>query len=470
MTKQFALSLFMLFGFCANNALFSQCGLWTGLANENEITDWHSIYRDALKTEDHVTAFEYWQKVYEVAPAADGNRDFHYTDGIKIYKHLLKNETDEAKKKEHKEAIIRLYDEATACYESQSIKIKKATDDSYTQKCGYLMGRKGFDMFYDLNSNYSVNQETFAKGLELAGNNAEYIVLEPYANIIVYQFTKDKVTKDEAIAVHKQLNDIAKHNIENNEKYGAYYESALARTNAKFDEIADSIFDCAYFKKKYEPKYQEAPDDIDNIKNIFQWLKKYGCTDSDPLMAEIKGKYERWASATNAAKQAEFEANNPGILAKKAYDSGDYNGAISKYNDAISGEMDNSKKAGYMFSKASIQFRKLKKYGDARRTALESAKLRPNWGRPYMQIGDMYATTARSCGDSWNQRLAILAAMDKYAYAKKIDPSVADEANEKIGKYRSSMPSQEDAFMQGLKKGSKVKVGCWIGETVSLRF
>lgn len=73
-------------------------------------------------------------------------------------------------------------------------------------------------------------------------------------------------------------------------------------------------------------------------------------------------------------------------------------------------------------------------------------------------------------GDSWNQRLAILAAMDKYNAAKSMDPEVAEEASKKVSKYYGSMPLQEDGFMQGFKKGDKVKVGCWIGETVSLRF
>ena len=138
---------------------------------------------------------------------------------------------------------------------------------------------------------------------------------------------------------------------------------------------------------------------------------------------EVEGKYKAWATAENAAKQAEFEANNPSIMAKKLYDEGDFDGAIEKYDEAITNEVDAEKKAGYLFSKASILFRKQKKYAAARSAAREAAKLKPNWGRPFMLIGDMYGSSARGCGDSWNQRLAILAAMDKYRYAKSIDSS-----------------------------------------------
>jgi len=128
------------------------------------------------------------------------------------------------------------------------------------------------------------------------------------------------------------------------------------------------------------------------------------------------------------------------------------------------------KRQDYKFRIASIQFRKQKKYSAARASAIEAAELRPNWGRPWMLIGDMYATSSRGCGDSWNQRLAVLAAIDKYAKAKSVDPSVASEAGSRIGKYNNLRPDAEMGFMQGHSAGDVLSVGCWIPEKVKLRF
>ena len=64
-------------------------------------------------------------------------------------------------------------------------------------------------------------------------------------------------------------------------------------------------------------------------------------------------------------------------------------------------------------------------------------------------------------GDSWNQRLAILAAMDKYNYAKSIDSEQAKDANSRLSKYRASMPDKNDGFMRGIKVGHAASVGCW---------
>jgi len=445
---------------------------WTNSPQKDDAENAHSIYRQAIKSKDWDLAFENWQKAYDIAPAADGKRDYHFIDGVKIYINKFTNETDEAKKTEYKTIIDRLYNEAIQAYEEGSVVPTKCEGkpECIQAKIGYVLGRKGYDMYYTLNSPYSKNMEVLDMAIEKAGNDVEYTVFDPLATMVVYQYGKGKLDKTQAVDYFTKLDGIAKYNLENNSKYGQYYDQAWKAAQSKFGPIETEIFDCDYFKPKYKAMYDAAPDDMDQLKNLVGLLKKRGCSETDPLLMDLDKKWKAYATSTNAARKAEFEANNPAILAKKAYDAGDYPGAISKYEQAISSETDPSKKAGYMFSKASIQGRKLKKYSAARATALEAAKLRPGYGRPYMLIGDLYATSARNCGDSWNQRLAIIAAMAKYAKAKSVDPSMADEASTKISKYRSSLPDKNEGFMRGVKAGDREKVGCWIGESVTVKF
>ena len=445
---------------------------WNDDPKKDDAENAHSIYRQALKGEEWDLAFENWQIAYDIAPAADGKRDYHFIDGAKIYINKFKTETDAAKKEEHKQTIYRLYDEAIKAYENRDVKPTKCGDNAacYEKKIGYVYGRKGFDMFYTLQAPYSENLEAFDMAIDKSGNDVEYTVFDPISRIVVYQFEKGKMDKNQAVEYFTKMEGIANHNLENNQKYGAYYDQAWKAAQGNFAAIETEIFDCDYFKPKYKALYEASPDDMDQLKNLVGLLKKRGCAETDPLLMELEGKWKSYAAKTNAARQAEFEANNPSLLAKKAYDAGDFAGAISKYDQAIAAEADPAKKAGYMFSKASIQGRKLKKYSAARKTALEAANLKPGYGRPYMLIGDLYATSARNCGDAWNQRLAIIAAMNKYAKAKSVDPSMAEEADKKIGKYRGSLPDQNEGFMRGVKAGDSQKVGCWIGETVKVRY
>ncbi|WP_236974355.1 tetratricopeptide repeat protein [Membranihabitans maritimus] len=449
---------------------FSQCKTWNDSPQKEAGENAHSIYRPLVRNEKYEQALPHWQKAYNIAPAADGRRDYHYMDGIAIYKHFFQNETDEAKKEEYKQKVLELYQGAIDCYEARVIKVRDCDDLCYEALIGRLYGRMGYDMFYTLKSPYSETKKVLEKAIELGGTGVEYIVLEPLAYIAVYEFQQGNMTADETRAVHDELIEIADYNIERDPEFGEYYDITKQRFLASFKPVEDDIFDCEYFKEKLRPVYDEAPDDFDNLKYIFNTLKQKGCDESDAFLAQVKGEYETLAAEYNAERMAEREANNPGYAAKKRYDEGKFEEAAEKYLEAAEKAEDDEKKAGYYFSLASIQYRKLNKYAEARESALKAAELRGNWGRPYMLIGDMYAQASRSCGDAWNQRLAVVAAIDKYARAKAVDDKVAQEASSRIARYSASRPDKEDAFMRGFKDGSTAKVGCWIGETVTLNF
>ncbi len=446
---------------------YSQCESWVGSPNETEASDAHVIYRTAFKAKDYKGAFESWEKAYTLAPAADGKRSSHYLDGIEIYKSFLKEESDDAKKAEYKEKIIKLYDEAIQCYESGAISLKCGTDECLQEKVGQILGRKGYDMYYFVNSKYSANLKALEDGVAKTGAKSEYSVMMPYAAIAVSQFKSGKIDAEKARSIHAIIQEIGETG-KSDERLGSYYEDALKNANASFKEIERDIFDCDYFKAKWEPAYRQDPSP-QKAKDFYNQLKLEGCEDADPLMTELKKAYESWASGVNAQRKAEYEANNPSILANKAYKAGNYDEAVSKYREALNGETDVNKKAGYHNSIASILFRKMEKFGEARKEARKALELRPGWGKPLMMIGDMYATGARKCGDSWNQRLAVLAAIDKYKQAKN-DAEFASEASSKIAKYRSSLPEKAEGHMRGVKPGATETVGCWIGERVTVRF
>ncbi len=454
----------------SSQVTLGQCETWNNSSQKDEAENAHTNYRSALKMNDFELAFQEWQKAYEIAPAADGKRDFHYMDGIKIYKEQLKNTSDEAQRQEIIGKILGLYDQAVHCYESGAIEIANCQGDCQTQKAGQVLGRKGFDMFYEFNSPYPENLEAFKACLDKSNNDVEYIVFEPTANILVYQFQNDQISAEEVREIHAQLVAAADYGIENSDQYKAYYESSKSRMMAKFSEIESDVFDCDYFKSKLVPQYEEKPDDPDVVKYVYNKLIQEGCPKEDPFLVKLQSSYEQYAAEENARLQAEFEANNPGVLANRLYREGDFENAIVKYKEALEKEEDQDKRAQYYFNIASIEFRKLGELQSARNNAVKAAELREGWGQPYLLVGDIYADAAKSCGgDAWGQRIVILAALDKYLYARSIDESVATEANRKIGIYNANRPSKDDAFMRGHKEGDVLNTGCWIGEQTKLR-
>ncbi|HMU04069.1 MAG TPA: hypothetical protein PJ990_10610, partial [Saprospiraceae bacterium] len=309
----------------------AQCDTWIGKPTQSDAENAHTIYRQSLKSNELELAFENWQIAYKLAPAADGNRDYHYTDGIEIYKQKLSNTTDEKLKQEYGEIIMRLYDEAISCYKSKSIKVKGDTEEALNDKLGYLYGRKAYDMFYIINTPYAQTIEALDNSIKYAGDKAEYIIMDPYGRIIVWEYKEGRMPKEKAVELYKRLSQISEYNIANNEALSAGYQQAQASMDGIFAEIEKEIFDCDFFKEKLIPEYEENRDDPQVLKRVLATLKSQGCAETDSVIIKLDAEWKLYAKEENERLQAEFEANNPAAAAKAAYDDGKYNEAISKY-------------------------------------------------------------------------------------------------------------------------------------------
>ena len=114
----------------------------------------------------------------------------------------------------------------------------------------------------------------------------------------------------------------------------------------------------------------------------------------------------------------------------------------------------------------------MNKNRSAKSYALKAASFRYGWGEPYILIGDLYAKTSRKCGElqtEFLKRVGYWAAIDKYEYAVKIDPSVKSKAANRIVKYTEQMPSKTDIFTEGLIDVPTYKIECWYTETVNVK-
>ena len=63
----------------------SPCGKFSDAPDQEQALNAHVIYRDFLRQGNFEEAFPYWEVAYSLAPAADGRRNTHYTDGIRFY-------------------------------------------------------------------------------------------------------------------------------------------------------------------------------------------------------------------------------------------------------------------------------------------------------------------------------------------------------------------------------------------------
>ena len=445
--KQLTLSLML----AAAGALSLQaqeeiCVTWTSLppAEADQVETKHMFYRDKIKAGDLTAAMPLWQEVYAKAPAADGQRPFHYIDGRTLYLDLYANAETDEQKQEYADMIVKLYDEQRACYPDDAI-------GTYSSQV--------YDMFYTMNRPYDDIYPVAVTAMEEAGEKTDFRVLTPVGYLVPYMFTRDLIDAAEARRVVEMARGIAAANADGPQ--GQNYTDAIEAADKSVAVIERNIFDCDYFKAKLEPEYRANPDDYETQREVVRTLRQAGCSLEDPLVAELVEK-------TNAYELAEYERNNPVTAARKMIDEGDMEGGMAKLESVADTTSNADKKAALYLNMASL-YREENQYSTARKYANMAAAAKPGWGRPYIMIGDMYASSSSSCStDPFNQRLVILAALNKYRQAAA-DPETKSTANSRISKYSSSLPTTEMLFERGLKPGETKSTGCWIGETVTLR-
>ncbi len=89
-----------------------------------------------------------------------------------------------------------------------------------------------------------------------------------------------------------------------------------------------------------------------------------------------------------------------------------------------------------------------------------------------MLLAYVYASNSKSYGeDEFEHSSVFWVAVDYYNKAKKADPTVEADANEKINIYSQYFPTKEDIFMNKnkLTEGQTYHVGGWIDENTTIR-
>ena len=154
------------------------------------------------------------------------------------------------------------------------------------------------------------------------------------------------------------------------------------------------------------------------------------------------------------------------FLASVLEDNGDTAGSNEMRQKSFDLETDPLKKAKYKlkFAHAAKVRGQLSK---ARGLAREALRYNPNFGKAYLFIGSLYASSVNNCGSNeFEKRMVYVAALNQVQRAASVDPSISATAGRYIRSYRGNVPSSKVIFTAGATPGSSYTIKCWIGETV----
>ena len=237
-------------------------------------------------------------------------------------------------------------------------------------------------------------------------------------------------------------------------------EPKLKDLKASIDEnfVNDGPGDCKtlidYFTDQLEPKKAN----IDFLRMLTSLLRNRDCTDSKLFYLSSKYLHELAPTSESALNLAIMEFN-----------ASKFSSAAEYYQQAINLETDENKKADYYFGLAAC-YSELNNKPKSRELALKASQIRPNWGEPYILIGQLYASSRDECSSIKLPNSIYWVAVDKFVKAKTIDPSVEEKANKLILSYSGYFPDKEKAFFEDVTEGNSFLVGCWINETTKVRF
>ena len=417
-----------------------------------------SLFHEAVKNKMYADAYEPWFEVYNTCPNA--NKSI-YSDGSKIVEALYQTTSDPAEKERLAKLAIEMQDKRIRFF---------GNDPKYPT--AYILGEKGLALldFYG-EAKMAEARECLQKSATGMGAASKIMVLVKLVDASYAVYKQDPDNKAEQFIADYELasNLLAEQAGNANNKN--------AEIAAKQKDYVDNIFaisgaaDCSKLDEIYAAAVKDNSHNRDMLQKIAKLYKRVRCTESDVYFAACEAAHKLQPTAETAAGCAS-------MAAKK----GDYEAAITYYDQAIKMAMVDDELedvADYQYNAAFYCYNNLKKYAEARKYALASIAtlqglgINKGQGRCYIIIGMCYASTQLYPQDAKGRILnktVYWVAVDKFVKAKQVDPSVEVQANEFINSYSKYYPTKEERFdLPGEFSGSSYFVGGWIGESTSIR-
>lgn len=406
-----------------------------------------SLYNEDFKNKNYETAFPAWEIVFNECPAATVNI---YIDGIVMLKDKIAKNRDAAKFEELYQYLMKVHDQRIQFF-----------GDHPRNPAAAIKGAKAIDMLNYKRDNAAIVEEAYqllkesVTGLKQASQPA---YLATYMSTAVNMYEMGKINAETVIDIYSTLSEYLDANLKDKAKSAAQleiYDQVKGGVEALFAK--SGVATCDVIVKIYQPQLEDNKFDLAWLKRVSHMLVRASCDDA--LLYKVS-EYQHNIEPSSASAYG---------LARMYLKADDVTKALKFLNEAVELSDDNKQKADYMYQIGMIHLSN-ERFVQARSFALRAIEARPEWGMPYMLIGQAYALSANSIGSTEvEKKSAYWAAVDKFMKAKSVDPSITDAANEAIRTYSAHFPPINEVFFENLEEGQTYEVGGWINERTTVR-
>lgn len=399
-------------------------------ADSAKCVSYLNFYRDSYNQKNYKEAYPLWMVARQTCPPkASGNLFIH---GKKILREHIDHYTGSAEgKKILIDSLLTLNEDRAKYFPS---KAQTAIED----RIGDLMYFYGLDAskskeIYDAVVSYTerfgvaANPQQVVNGMIKAGE----------------AYKAGNIEAEEVMTAYSKFNDI----FEGKKKANPSLDISEMEAMLQNAFVGSGVASCDNLIKVFAPRFAQNKEDEALVQTIANLLSANECTDA-PLFAEVVAQLYTLKPSAGSAY----------FLYKFFSSKGDSDEALKYLKEAVNAS-EGEDKGTYTYELSTIYLMK-HSYALAVSAARQAAELNPKFaGRCEMIIGQVWAGS--DCrGNEMDKRAKFWVATDCMIRAKQKDPSLEEEANKNIVRYRAYFPKTEDAFMFDLTDGKPYSVSC----------
>jgi tetratricopeptide (TPR) repeat protein len=395
-----------------------------------------SAYRTFFKLRLYEDAYEKWWNAFNDCPASS---EMMYLDGVTMYRAFIEAAPHGPVREGLIDTLMLIYDRRMEYFGGE----------------GNVLGRKGGDLLTYRRADIEQVQKAYEMlktSIELEGEESREVVMLLFISAGITLNKQDIIDDNQVIDNYSMVIGTLCQLEERSSRW--------KRTRATIDEIMqkDKILSCETLNRYYEPQFEQNKDNKTFLEIVIALYTAAGCDRSHINVAASENLYR--------IEPGPEISHNLAIL---FIARNDFEKAAGYLKEAVQGENINEETRATWYYELAVVSSASKEHCKAIEYAHEAIKLKSDYGKAYILLGDSFIASRDNLGDDFQQRAAYWAAADMYKKATSVDPSVAEETNQKLTDYAGQYPNNEDIFFRDIEDGDPYLVGGCINEYTTVR-
>jgi len=395
-----------------------------------------SAYRGFFRLKLYEDVYDSWWYVVNNCPAASEKM---YVDGVTMYRYFIDGSPYGPERENLIDTLMLIYDLRMEYFGGE----------------GNVLGRKGRDLLTYRGEDIEAVQQAYGmlkKSIDLQGLESPETAMLYYISAGIGLNKKEKIDENQIIGDYLKVIGI----MDQQEKRGPRWE----RARASIDDLIlrEDILSCEALNTYYETLFESNNNHEAFLKKLINIYTISGCDRSDFFVLASENLYK--------IEPGSESAYNLAIL---FITRNDFEMAAVYLKEAAEGENIDMETRAERYYELAVVSNANKDYCKAIEYAREAIKLKSDYGKAYILLGDAFIASRKSLGDDFQQRTAFWAATDKYMKASSVDPTLSEECKQKLDDYTAQFPNNEEVFFRDMKDGDSYLVGGCINENTTVR-